>query len=228
VWGSVLAAVLLVSASAAPQEVAVDGIVAVVNQEVITLTDFRIVRELGIHRLDLEDGPAFDPLSILERLIDQKLIILITNADVNVPVMELERLYGRLAGSLGAEELGKKMAEFDLTREELYAYLSEMHVARRTLTQRFQVTVSVTLQEIEEYYQQTYLPQEREKGREPRPMTEILDLLEAGVKSEEIRLLSEEWVRNLRKEADVEVFTRNYPQHFDAIHRKGPENAWQN
>ena len=225
VWGCVFAIFLLMT-PAGSQEVAVDGIVAVVNEEVITLTDYRIVHELGIHRLDQENGPAVSSREILDGLIEQKLIILITNADINMPVVELERLYEQLSDSLGAELFQQKMAEFDLTREELYVYLKEMIASRLILIQRFQLTVLVTLKEIEEFYEQTYVPEQRAKGQEPQPMVEILDMLEAEVKSEETRLLSEEWVRNLMKEADIQVFTEHYPQYFDKNQRKGPENGW--
>jgi hypothetical protein len=204
------------------QEVAVDGIVAVVNEEVITLTDFRIVHEFGINRSDWEDRSGLSSRDVLEGLIEQKLIILITNADINVPVIELERLYQQLSDSLGTELFQQKMAEFDLTREEFYVYLGEMIASRLILAQRFQLTVSVTLREIEEYYEQTYVPEQRNKGQEPQPMVEILDMLEAEVKSEETRLLSAEWVRNLRKEADIQVFAENYPHYFEKIQRKGP------
>jgi len=214
VWGCVFAIHLLM-APVGSQEVAVDGIVAVVNEEVITLTDFRIVHELGIHRLDQENGSAVSSRGTLDGLIEQKLIILITKADINMPVVELERLYQQLSDSLGAELFQQKMAEFDLTREELYVYLKEMITSRMILTQRFQLTVLVTLKEIEEYYEQTYVPEQRAKGQEPQPMVEILDMLEAEVKSEETRLLSEEWVRNLMKEADIQMFAEHYPQYFD-------------
>ncbi len=221
VWGCVFAIHLLMI-SVGSQEVAVDGIVAVVNEEVITLTDFRIVHEVGIKRSDREDRSELSSRDVLEGLIEQKLIILITNADINVPVIELERLYQQLSDSLGIELFQQKMAEFDLTREELYVYLGEMIASRLILAQRFQLTVSVTLREIEEYYEQTYVPEQRNKGQEPQPMVEILDMLEAEVKSEETRLLSAEWVRNLRKEADIQVFAENYPQYFERIQRKGP------
>ncbi len=220
VWGCVLAIHLLMI-TVGSQEVAVDGIVAVVNEEVITLTDFRIVHEFGINWSDRENRSRLSSRDVLEGLIEQKLIILITNADINVPVIELERLYQQLSDSLGTELFQQKMAEFDLTREELYVYLGEMIASRLILAQRFQLTVSVTLREIAEYYEQTYVPEQRDKGQEPQPMVEILDMLEAEVKSEETRLLSAEWVRNLRKEADIQVFAENYPHYFEKIQRKG-------
>jgi hypothetical protein len=196
------------------QETVVDGIVAVVNGELITLTDYRIVREFGIHRLRMERGATLSPQGILDGLIDQKLIILITNADIDVPLGELERRYEQLSESLGGDAFQQKMGAFDLTREELYVYMREMITSRMILEQRFQRTISVTLREIEAYYRQSYLPEQEAQGLDPRPMLEILDILEAEVKSEETRLLSEEWIRNLRKEADIQVFAEEYPEFF--------------
>ncbi len=219
-WTCFLAIQMLAVVPAPSQDVVVDGIVAVVNEEVITLTDFRIVHEFGIHRLDKGAEPDLSPRGVLEGLIDQKLIILITNADINVPVGELERFFQQLADSLGSESFQQKMAEFDLTREELYVYLREMVASRLVLNQRFQRTVSVTLKEIEDYYQNSYVPEQRAKGQEPQPMLEILDMLETVAKSEETRLLSSEWMRNLRKEADIQAFTEDYPEYFSETPKK--------
>ena len=220
-WGCVFAIPLLMI-TVGSQEVAVDGIVAVVNQEVITLTDFRIVHEFGINRSDREDRSGLSSRDVLEGLIEQKLIILITNADINVPVIELERLYQQLSDSLGTALFQRKMVEFDLKREELSVYLGEMIASRRVLEQRFQMAVTVSLREIEAYYNETYVPEQTAGGLEPEPMVEILDQLETAVKSEGTRVLIGEWVRNLRKEADIQVFAENYPQYFDKIKRKGP------
>jgi len=211
---------LLLNASA--QEEAVDGVVAVVNNDVITLTDFRIVQGFGMYVSDPGSGAHPSAWEVLDRLIEQKLIVWVANPDLNVPIPELEGWYERLSAALGAESFQQRMEEFDLTRDEFYVYLGEMIVSRRVLEQRFQMAVTVSLREIEAYYNKTYVPQQAARGLEPEPMVEILDKLETAVKSEGTRVLIGEWVRNLRKEADIDVFAENYPQYFERIPQKGP------
>lgn len=76
------------------------------------------------------------------------------------------------------------------------------------------MAVMVGLREIEAYYNQTYVPQRRAEGTVPQPMVEILPQLEAALKAEGTRSLIQEWARNLRKEANVQVFTDRFPQFF--------------
>lgn len=204
------------------QEEAVDGIVAVVNTDVITLTDFRIVQGFGLVASDLDGAGNLSAWEILDRLIEQKLVVWVADPDLNVPVPELEAWYERLSGTIGAEAFQQRMEEFDLTRDEFYVYLAEMIASRGVLEQRFQMAVTVSLREIEAYYNETYVPEQTARGLEPEPMVEILDKLETAVKSDGTRVLISEWVRNLRKEADIDVFAENYPQYFERIPRKGP------
>jgi len=204
------------------QEEAVDGIVAVVNNDVITLTDFRIAQGFGFYSSEGDSGEQLSAWEILDRLIEQKLIVWVADPDLNVPVPELEVWYERLSGTVGAEAFQRRMEEFDLTRDEFYVYLAEMIASRGVLEQRFQMAVTVSLREIEAYYNETYVPEQTAMGLEPEPMVEILDKLETAVKSDGTRVLIGEWVRNLRKEADIDVFAGNYPQYFERIQRKGP------
>jgi hypothetical protein len=192
----------------------VDGILAVVNQDVITLTDFRIVMTFGLYRRDAQTDSMDSPREVLDRLIDQKLILGMTNPDFTVHENELEAKYQSLVDALGLDALRREMTFFDLNREGLYAYIRDAILFNRVLEQRFQLAVTVGLREIEAYYNQTYVPQRRAEGSVPQPMVEILPQLEAAVKAEGARSLIQEWARNLRKEANIQVFTDRFPQFF--------------
>jgi len=192
----------------------VDGILAVVNQDVITLTDFRIVMTFGLYRRDNQADSVGSPHEVLDRLIDQKLILAMTNPDFTVHENELETKYQSLVEAGGLDALQRDLTLFDLSREGLNAYIRDAILCERVLEQRFQMAVLVGLREIEAYYNQTYVPQRRAEGTVPQPMVEILPQLEAAVRAEGSRSLIQEWARNLRKEANVQVFTDRFPQFF--------------
>lgn len=194
---------------------AVDGILAVVDQEVITLTDFRIARTFGLyHRFlqDSEDSPSAQ--EILDRLIDQKLIIRMTNPDITIHRNEQEDVIQRISDEQGIETFRRNMAVFDLDRDELSGYIREFVAFQRILDQRFQLAVTLSLRQIETYYTETYLPQKKAQGEEPEPMLEILDDLESSLRARETRRLIQEWVRNLRRQAEIKVFADAYPAYF--------------
>ena len=198
------------------QDVPIDGIVAVVDEQVITLTDFKIASSFGLfHSVQSEEALANSSRLILESLIDQKLVVLMISPSTRVHSNELEQGYQDLISRFGSDSLLRKMAELDLDRGELFQYLEEVIVYRRILAQRFQQSVGVNLSQIENYYENTYVPEQRVKGLEPSPMLDILKQLESAVIADSTRSLILEWVGNLRGEADILILADSYPQFFE-------------
>jgi hypothetical protein len=205
----------LVAAAGAHGQQTVDGILAVVDQEVVTLTDFRIAQTFGLYHRFLQESEASpSSLEILDRLIDQKLIIRMTNPDITVHRNELEDVFQRLSEKMGNEAFLRNMDAFDLDRSELSVYIRELVAFRRILDQRFQLAVTVSLKQIETYYTEIYVPQQESQGQEPEPILEILDDLESTLRAQSTRRLIQEWARNLRRQADIQVFVNAYPKYF--------------
>ncbi len=197
------------------QDVPIDGIVAVVDEEVITLTDFRIASSLGLyHSAQSNEASETSSRLILESLIDQKLVVLMIKPTTRVHSTELEQGYQDLVSRFGTESLQRKMAELDLDRGELFQYLEEVIAYRRILAQRFQQSAGVSLRQLENYYEKIYVPEQRAKELEPSPMLDILNQLESAVIAENTRNYIQEWVGNLRNEADILIFADQYPQFF--------------
>ncbi len=63
----------------------------------------------------------------------------------------------------------------------------------------------MSLKEIEEYYGQTYVPSQKEKGVQPKPIVDVLSEIELGIKQERIKKQVEDWLENLRKQAEIQV-----------------------
>jgi len=211
-WG---AAVFWLFLPTAAQERIVDGILAVVNQQVITLTDLRVAQAFGLYYHIPDDSDAEPPPNrILERLIDQKLVIQMTNPDLRVRDDDLEAEYQRILSDLGSEDVQQRFFEFDIGREELSSYIRDKVLFQRIIDERFQMAVTVSLGEIESYYELTYVPQREAVGEEPEPMLEILDKLETALIREGTRRLIQEWIRNLRRQAEIQLFRDRYPDYF--------------
>ena len=70
---------------------------------------------------------------------------------------------------------------------------------------RFGQSVDVNLQEIETYYNDVYVPAQRAQGKEPEPMVQVLNNIEARIRKDKTEQQVSSWVRSLRGQADIRV-----------------------
>jgi hypothetical protein len=183
----------------------IDRIVAVVNDQVITLTDLRIAEAFSLYEDELEGESKERLLSFLERIINQKVVIKATSEDISVSAQELEAELRNVAEKLGSEEFQKKREEFGLELEDLKLYLREKILYKNILSRRFGQGVMVNLEEIENHYEQIYIPSQEKKGLKSRPMMEILDEIESAIKQEKVKKQTADWIDNLKKQVEIEI-----------------------
>ncbi|KPK77964.1 MAG: hypothetical protein AMJ89_01405 [candidate division Zixibacteria bacterium SM23_73] len=183
----------------------IDRIVAVVNDQVITLTDLRIAEAFSLYEDELEGESKERLLSFLERIINQKVVIEASSEDISVSAQELEAELRDVAEKLGPEEFQKKREEFGLELEDLKLYLKEKILYKNILSRRFGQRVMVNLEEIENHYEQIYIPLQEKKGLKSRPMMEILDEIESAIKQEKVKKQTADWIDNLKKQVEIEI-----------------------
>ncbi len=183
----------------------VDRIMAVVNEEVITLTDVRIVEAFGLYESDklgrMQDIHSY----ILNKLINQKLILQLASENISIEKQEVDSYLNDVIEKIGQDEMKKILAFFSIDLDDLRQYLRENLFFKKIISAKFSQAVSVSLREIEAYYNQVYIPSQEEKGLEPKPMVEILDEIESAIKLKRMNKQVEEWILNLRKKANVQV-----------------------
>ena len=192
----------------------IDGIVAIVNDEVLTLTDIKIAKVFGLYANREDGAEEISYQYVLEKSIERKLIIGLARQDLSVDPEEVSAWLQATAHEMNKEPLRLQLGIFDITEEELGAYGEEVLLFQKILDQRFSLTVTASLSEIEAYYNQTYLPQQQLRSEEPLPMMQILEEIETAVKADKSQNLVEEWIQNLRKQAEIQLFTERYPEYF--------------
>jgi len=183
----------------------IDRIVAVINEEVITLTDVRIAEDFGLYAEEIEEEGGDPRSQILERLIDQKVVIQLSSEEVLIKGEELDELLMQITQRLGADEVERRLAQFGLAREDLRDYIREIIRYKSIISQIFSRVNPVSLKEIEDYYQEIYIPAQKEQKVEPQPMMEILDEIESRVKQEKTKAQIEDWINNLREKSDIQI-----------------------
>ncbi len=183
----------------------VDRIVAIVNDEVITLTDVNIILKFGLFE-DL-DGSQEEGAreKILERLINQKLVIQLASERVTVAEEELEAFLSDIVQKTDPALAEEALLQFGLDWDDLKSYVREKLLFQKIVAQRFSRGVIVSIEEIESYYEQVYVPSQREKNIDPQPMIELLDQLEGELQREKVEAQVQEWIENLKREANIQI-----------------------
>lgn len=189
------------------QEKIVDRIAAVVNESVITLSDVRIAASFDLFADEFASEER-DPLRILDGLINQKLVIGLTQNSLPVTPESIEVEYKILLDRLGKDVLQSKLDSFSLQKEDLQVYLSEKILYQKIIENRFGLAVRVSLREIEEYYEKKFSVMQRAKNIEPPPMMDVLEDIESAIKRDKIKILVEDWLKNLRREADIQILLK--------------------
>jgi hypothetical protein len=187
----------------------VDRIVAVVNDEVITLTDLRVVEEFILYDKDIKENSGNFQQLILEKLIDQKLVVQSETEEISVEEEELESSLKKKVEEIGSERVESRLEEFGMDLDDLKGYLKEKIIYQKIISQRFAQVNIVSLKELEDYYNLAYVPSQKEKGLEAKPMMEILDSIESSIREEKVKTQVESWISNLRKKADIQIKMRS-------------------
>jgi len=182
----------------------IDRIAAVVAGEVITLSDVRINRAFNVHDVQSISDVSED-LFILNKLIEQKLIIQMIESDIIIPEKDLETEVRKATEKLGVVQTRRLFAMFGIGWDELKEYFREKLLFRRIIFLKFSRSAFVSLKEIEAYYNLTYVPSQKAKGLTPRSMLEIVGDIEAELRQDKIERQVKEWLGILKKEADIQI-----------------------
>jgi hypothetical protein len=191
--------------SVSGQDETVDRIVALVNGQVITMTDVRVAKTFGLYKSGQEAASDSEIEKVLLKLVDQKLVIQVTRDDSSVNREEMDAFLTNISEEMGNDRFRRELDKFGMLRKDLGPYAYERILFNRILSSRFDRTVLVTLEEIQIFYEMRYLPDQRDKGIEPQSLLDIFDDIEAQIRREKSEEQVEEWIQNLREKADIQI-----------------------
>ncbi len=183
----------------------VDCLVAVVNGDIITLHDVQVAVEFGLgHAAAGEEGT--DPrLAVLEVLIDRMVVLDLAREARGVDQEEITAALASLRRGLGEEAFAAKLGKFGLAEKDLEPYLEDRILYDRALALRFSQTIPISLTEVERHYRDTYVPEQTRRGLAPEPLDRVADRIESTIRDERRAKQVNDWVRDLRKRADIQI-----------------------
>jgi len=203
--------------------VALDRVVAVVNNRAILASD----EEMRLAVLD--PGRAglgiLTPKIALEQLISRALIqqqIRQEDAQASEPsqpevearLLEIRKELPACLRQNCASEEGWKLflTAHELTPERVEAYLRFRLQILRFIELRFRQGIRIAPEEIESYYRGTFLPQFAAGEAKPS-LDKVSPRIEEILLERQVNILFDDWLKNLRKQGDVEVLDPTLETH---------------
>jgi hypothetical protein len=201
----------------AASPVVLDQVAAVVNNHVILASDLDDAIRLSILDPNQVGQGVLTRRRALQQLISRTLIeqqirqqdaeaAEPTQAEVNARLAEIRKELPACVHENCASEAGWKtfLAAHGLTPEEVDAYLRAQIEILRFIEQRFRAGIRISQQQIETYYHDTLLPQYRQ-GEAVPPLDTVAARIEEILLQQQVNVLFDDWLNNLRKQGDVEV-----------------------
>jgi hypothetical protein len=183
----------------------VDCLAAVVNGQALTLTDVLIAEEFRLFPRAAEVATGDARAAVLDALIDQKVVLELSRESGPVDPARVEEALTGIHEALGGEAFGEGLAKFGLVEADLRPYLEDRLRFERAVAIRFAVRTPVSARDVDTYYRDVYAPERRSQGLEPEPLTAVRARIEARVEQAARADKIAEWIKNLRRQADVRI-----------------------
>lgn len=183
----------------------VDCLVAIVNGQAVTLTDLRIAREFGFFDREAADRTGEPQLAVLDALIDQKIVLEVAREPVIISGDELDLSLEALRDRLGPGTLERKLQAFGLTEKDLYPFLADKIRYEKVVSNRFNLTLPVARADVEQYYHDVYVPEQKAQGLAPQAFEKALPELENRLREKLRTKKVSAWVKSLRSQAEVRI-----------------------
>jgi len=194
-----------------------DHVVAVVNNHAILASDLddeirlSVLDPNTVPQIELTRQQALDQL-ISRTLIQQQIseqdaqAFEPSEAEVNARLHEIRAELPNCVRQNCASDAGWKafLATHGLTEERVEAYLRYRLEILRFIEMRFRQGIQISPQQINLYYHETLAPQYA-PGETVPPLDEVAPRIQEILLQQQVNVLFDNWLTNLRQQGDVEV-----------------------
>jgi peptidyl-prolyl cis-trans isomerase SurA len=207
---------LLALSPSASAEV-IDRIVAVVDHQIITLSDVKQARkflEIGPGNLTTAQSSPGDEqqsqFELTQKLIEQSLIRqqIQQFPGIDVSPAEIEKQMASLKKeSSTSQDWEQHLEQLQLTPEEVEEHLRWQLQVMKFFDYRFRQFAVVDTREIEGYYREKFLPELAARGIEKQPsLAEVEEKIRGILTEEKVNLQIDAWLKSLKESASIEIF----------------------
>jgi hypothetical protein len=197
----------------------IDRIVATVNGHIFLQSDWD-------DELDYEAFTAGKPLqqftvqerrAALDRMVDQELLrqqmpdndpqLEISEQDINTRLQEV-----RKQSSVDSDQAWRTLlARYNLSEDDLKKRVTMQVKTLRLIDEHLTSTIQIDDKSVEDYYNQTFLPQVREKGAKEPSLAEVTPKIRELLTQQKLNDALKEWVQNLRDSSTIVIKANEGP-----------------
>jgi parvulin-like peptidyl-prolyl isomerase len=186
----------------------VERIAAVVNDEVITLSE--VVVSFNLEQGDVTVPGKGDLRPILDQLINREIVYqeILRYEQIEVAEEEIGQASEAFRRNYQhPENLDRILEAGGVSEDELVTRLVKRIVIEKFLNERFLPYIQVTPEDIETFYLQEFVPRLQEQG-EPRipPLDEVSSSIEALYRERIFNESVAEWMAGLKEKASIIIF----------------------
>lgn len=185
--------------------VLIDKIAAVVNEEIITLTDIdKAIRFFPLARKKDEPEQAFYA-RVLEDLINYKVVYLEYKNEFKLTEEDYEEVQApAIMKFRSLDKLMARLEEFDMKWADFKDFIKEKVVYEKVLKEKFFDEVKVDFKEIEVFYNEEYVPQQRRLNLTPKSLIEMTPRIEKQLKKSRARQMTSTWLKGIKSSYKIE------------------------
>lgn len=200
--------VLLILLAQAASAVTVDRIAAVIDKQVLTVSEVSQMVELRFFPRTAKDDDDYRR-EVLEALIAQALrfrdVERFGGQDVPKDSIEarLQEIQKRFASPA---EFDAALQRAELSLDEVRALVKRQLQVEAYIQERFAPTVFIQNEDIEAYYRGDWSRQRRERGLSIPPLNDVREEIRTLLRSTRLQAEIETWTRQLRQTANVDVY----------------------
>ncbi len=182
-----------------PAEIVVDKIAAVVNTEIITVSD--IDKSLLLYSPAGSSGGDEGDLYLkeLNKLINYKVVSLEYKDQFELTEEDFENVQRSIIERYGSMDDTKRILEkFDMDLKDLRLFLTEKIFYEKVIEDKFKLGVVIEFSDIEEFYKNDYLPSRKKLGIEPKSIIEMTPVIENFLRGKKVRKELSQWLAGIK------------------------------
>jgi hypothetical protein len=184
-------------------QVLVNCLVAVADDVPISLYDLKVVILFGLEPEPFQRELPLKKEDVVNIYIDELLVLNLARGQINISQEEIDQEIGQTRARLGSQLFEEECQSLGIEADHLIPYIENKLLFEKIVKARLSQRVPVSLQELEDYYNHTYVPETKAKGQPVPEMVNVLTEIEDKLQAIKARGQLSQWLQGLRQKARI-------------------------
>jgi len=188
-----------------PSTIIIDKIAAVVNNEIITMTDIdKSISLFPVFKRN-EESPKSFYNRLLQDLINYKIIYLEYKDDFILTEEDYEELQTPIINKQGSlNQLMTLLKKFDMNWKDFKNFIKEKVLYEKVLKNKFQINIKISFKEIETFYYKDYLLLQKKLNLKSNSLIEMTTLIEKHLRKVKTEKKLSGWLKEIKSSYKIE------------------------